>query len=78
LARVEAGALAGTYLYLVAIPGSITFIAGDAFLRHCAVTSAWADSHVELSEWNLRRQCGASNAFERKPLGRGGSTLKES
>jgi hypothetical protein len=76
-APIEAGAFAGTYLYLVAIPGSISFIARDAFLHHCAVTSAKANSDAEFSEWNLRRPCGASNAFERKPLGRGESTLKK-
>jgi hypothetical protein len=41
LTHIEAGAFAGTHLYLVVVPGSTLFIAGDAFPSHCTVTSAW-------------------------------------
>jgi hypothetical protein len=54
-------------LSLKHISPSVLFISGDAFPRHCTVTLAWADSDAELSEWNLRRRSGSSNAFERNP-----------
>jgi hypothetical protein len=67
LTRIEAGAFAGINLYLVVVPGSTSFIAGDAFSSHCAVTSAWPDSKAGLREWNLRRRSGSSDAFEQRP-----------
>jgi hypothetical protein len=77
LTRVQAGAFAGTNLSLVVVPGSTSFIAGDAFPPSCAITSAWPDSDAGLSEWNLRRRSGSSDAFERKPRGTGEWSGKE-
>jgi hypothetical protein len=68
LARLEAGAFAGTRLSFVVVPESTSFIAGAAFPHDCAVTSAWSDSDAELSEWNLRRRFSSSETFERKPV----------
>jgi hypothetical protein len=68
LARLEAGAFAGTRLSFEVVPGSTSFIAGAAFPHDCAVTSTWSDSDAELSEWNLRRRFSSSEAFERKPV----------
>jgi hypothetical protein len=67
LTRIEAQAFEETDLHLVVVPVSTSFIAGDAFPRHCDLTSALADSDTKLSEWNLRRRSGMSDAFERKP-----------
>jgi hypothetical protein len=69
--------LTGSHLSLVVVPGSTAFIAGNAFPRHCAVTSVWADSDAELNEWNLRHRSGWNDAFERKLWGRGESARKQ-
>jgi hypothetical protein len=67
LTRIETGTFAATQLHLVVVPESTSFIAGDAFPRHCAVTSVLANSNAKLREWNLGRRLGSSDAFERKP-----------
>jgi hypothetical protein len=67
LMRIETRAFTGTRLALVLVPGSTSFIAGDAFPHDCSVTLAGADCDADLSEWTLRRRFGWSEAFERKP-----------
>jgi hypothetical protein len=67
LTRIEAGALTGAHLYLVVVPESTSFIAGHAFPSRCAIISARADSDADLSEWNMRRWSGSSDALEPKP-----------
>jgi hypothetical protein len=54
LIRIETRAFTGTRLSLVVVPGSTSFIAGNAFPHDCAVTSAGADCDADLREWNLR------------------------
>jgi hypothetical protein len=78
LTPIEAGIFGGTYPDMVVVPESTSFIAGEAFPRHCRLTSAGADSNAELSEWDLRRRSDSSDLFERTCWGRGESAEKDS
>jgi uncharacterized membrane protein len=66
LTRIEAGAFAATRLSLVVVPGSVSFIAVDAFPAGCVVALAGGDSNAAFREWVRRHQSGWSEVFERR------------
>jgi hypothetical protein len=69
LTCIEAGACWETGLSSVVIPGSTSFIAGDAFPPGCAVGLAGSDCDAEFQAWNMGRQFGSINVFERRTYG---------
>jgi hypothetical protein len=64
LTRIEARAFTATYLSLVVVPVSVSFIAGDAFPAYCSVVLASGDSSSAFGEWARRHKSGSSEAFE--------------
>jgi hypothetical protein len=50
---------------LVLLPGSVVFIAGDAFTRSWDWRTASIDSHQELTKGNEGHRSASKEAFER-------------
>jgi hypothetical protein len=66
LTRIQAGAFMNERLFLVVVPRSVSFIAGDAFPVYCTVALDGGDANAAFREWVGRRKSGLSEAFERR------------
>jgi hypothetical protein len=66
LTRIVAGAFAATYLSLVVIPVSVSFIIDDVFPADCTVALDYGGSNAALREWSGRRESGSTEVFERR------------
>jgi hypothetical protein len=69
LARIESRAFSGTSVFSAHLPGTVTFIAGDAFSPECDLTIPVAYHCPEFAECNVRRQTDSALSFERRRAG---------
>jgi hypothetical protein len=64
LSLIESKAFTGACLRSVSLPGSVVFIAGDAFPCSCEFRISTIDSCQEFNKWKEARQSGSTEAFE--------------
>jgi hypothetical protein len=71
LTTIQSSAFADTALKSACLPPRVTFIASDAFPRHCALTSSAAQPSHRFILWNLERRTRSPVPFEKyRPLTR--------
>jgi hypothetical protein len=67
LRRIESKAFNETAVCSVALPSTIAFIAADAFLVPCVLSTTDIDACPGFAEWDMRRHLGETSHFEQKP-----------